>query len=138
VPFVVLPVCLFGALSRYEFHVIEDLGTHEWDFKNHIRSRFAAEIPLTSGEKAWHPNTWYALINVEPFYTFDEHAIDPLCVNGGMAYIVSHHLRLEFLYYGQFTRPNGGNLAFTENIFRLNIKVNLRPDRAHCGPAPAL
>src|SRR5262249_21655554 len=119
--------------TRYEFRAIENLGTHDWDFDHRIRSRFGAEIPLASGEKVWRANTWYALVSVEPVYTFNEHTIDPLRVSGGIAYIVSHRLRVEFLYYAQFTRPNGGNLAFTENIFRLNFKVNLN---RHPNPGP--
>jgi hypothetical protein len=91
-----------------------------------LRSRFGVELPLTSREKAWQPKTWYALADVEPFFRFDRDTIDPLRVRGGIAYIVNSRIRMEFIYHAQFTRPTGSSgLEYTDNIFRLNIKIAL-------------
>ena len=112
--------------TRYEYRAIQDRDTHDWTGYSRIRSRFGVEFPLTSREKAWQPKTWYALADVEPFYRFDKDTIDPLRVRGGIAYIVSSRVRVEFIYHAQFTRPSGSSgLEYTDNIFRLNIKIAL-------------
>jgi hypothetical protein len=123
--------------TRYEYRAIQDLDTHDWSSANRIRSRFAAEIPLVSGENAWHPKTWYALVNAEPFYTFDQPGISPLNVSGGFGYVASHHVQVEFTYSAHFERANGGPLEFTENIFRLNIKIGLNREQRPAGPTPS-
>lgn len=112
--------------TRYEYRSIQDQDTHDWTGIHRLRSRFGVEFPLTSHEKAWQPKTWYALADAEPFYRFDKDRIDPLRVRGGIAYIVSSRVRVEFIYHAQFTRPAGSSsLEFTDNIFRLNIKIAL-------------
>jgi hypothetical protein len=123
--------------TRYELRATDNLDTHDWDIKHRIRSRFGAEIPLTSREKAWSPGTFYALANLEPFYTFGQHGINPLRAAGGLGYILRHNIQLEFYYYAQFTRPNGGSLEYTENIFRFNIKIGLNRKPAPLGPTPS-
>ena len=112
--------------TRYEFRDIQDRDTHDWTGYSRLRSRFGVEFPLTSRENAWQPKTWYALADVEPFYRFDRGTIDPFRVRGGIGYIVSSRVRVEFIYHAQFTRPTGGSgLEFTDNIFRINIKIAL-------------
>jgi len=112
--------------TRYEYRDIQDLDTHNWTGIHRLRSRFGVEFPLTSREKAWQPKTWYALADVEPIYRFDKERIDPLRVRGGIAYIVSNRVRVEFIYHAQFTRPAGSSgLEYTDNIFRLNVKIAL-------------
>ncbi|PWU13623.1 MAG: hypothetical protein C5B50_19030 [Verrucomicrobia bacterium] len=128
----------FYNFTRYEYRAIEDLDTHNWQYHNRIRSRFGAEIPLTSRDRAWQTRTVYALVDVEPFYTFDEHAINPLNVSGGIGYVLNHHIHLEFSYYAHFERSNGGPLEFSENIFRLNVKIGLNREERAPGPAPSL
>jgi hypothetical protein len=59
-------------------------------------------------------------------------------VTGGIGYVASRYLRLEFTYAAQFTRPNGGPLEFTENILKLNIKIRLDRQPSVPGPAPSL
>ncbi len=111
---------------RYEFRDIEDRDTHQWTGIHRLRSRFGVEIPLSGGDKAWQPKTWYTLLDVEPFYRFDKGTIDPFRARAGIAYILSDRIRMEFIYHAQFTRPSsGGGLQFTDNIFRLNIKIAL-------------
>ena len=70
--------------------------------------------------------SWYALADVEPFYRFDHDTVDPLRVGGGIGYVLNHRLQLQFIHHTQFTRPsNGGGLEYTDEIFRLNIKIGL-------------
>jgi len=111
--------------TRYEYRDIQDRDTHDWTGIHRLRSRFGVEFPLASLENAWQPKTWYGLVDVEPFYRFDKGTIDPFRVRGGLAYIVSRRVRVEFIYHAQFTRPAGGGLEYTDNIFRLNIKIAL-------------
>lgn len=112
--------------TRYEYRAIQNRDTHDWTGIHRLRSRFGVELPLTSREKAWEPKTWYALADVEPFYRFDKDTIDPFRARAGIAYIVSSRVRAEFIYHAQFTRPAGGSgLEYTDNIFRLNIKIAL-------------
>jgi hypothetical protein len=111
--------------TRYEFRNVQDRDTHDWTETHRVRSRFGVEFPLTSRAKAWQPKTWYGLADVEPFYRFDTDKIDPVRVRGGGGYVLNDRVRVEFVYYAQFTRPNSGSLQHTDNIFRLNIKIGL-------------
>ena len=112
--------------TRYEYRSIQDLDTQDWTGIHRLRTRFGLELPLTSRERAWQPKTWYALADVEPFFRFDKNVVDPFRVRGGIAYIVSSRVRVELIYHAQFTRPaSGGGLQYTDNIFRLNIKIAL-------------
>jgi hypothetical protein len=76
-------------------------------------------------------------VNVEPFYDFKEHALDPLRVSGGVGYVLSHQVQVELSYSAQFSRQNGGPLEYTENIFRLNIKIGLNREHGPPGPKPS-
>lgn len=110
--------------TRYEYRALEDMDTHDWDGYSRLRSRFGVELPLASREQVWQPGTWYALADVEPYYRFDKNTVDPLRVRGGIAYILSDRVRVEFIYHAQFTRPAGSSgLEYTDNIFRLNFKL---------------
>ena len=110
--------------TRYEYRALQNLETYDWNNYSRIRSRFGVEFPLSSRAKAWQPKTWYALADVEPYYRFDKNMVDPLRVRGGIAYIVSDRVRVEFIYHAQFTRSTGSSgLEYTDNIFRLNIKL---------------
>jgi hypothetical protein len=111
--------------TRYEFRDTEDLDTHEWTAYSRLRSRFGVEFPLTSREKAWHPKTWYGLVDVEPIYRFDHDKIDPLYVRGGLGYVLNDRVRLEFVYFAEFTQSSRGSLEYANNIFQLNIKIGL-------------
>jgi hypothetical protein len=111
--------------TRYEFRDTLDLDTHAWTGYSRIRSQFGVEFPFTSREHAWQPKTWYGLATVEPIYRFDHNTIDPLYVRGGLGYVLSDRVRLEFVYYAQFARSSGGSLEYADNIFQLNIKIGL-------------
>jgi hypothetical protein len=113
--------------TRYEYRALQDRNTHEWNNYSRIRVRFGVEIPLSSKEKAWQPGEFYGLADVEPYYRFDKNQIDPLRFRGGIGYIMkSAPIRVEFIYYSQFTQPTEeSGLIYTDNIFRLNIKLGL-------------
>jgi hypothetical protein len=113
-------------LTRYEYRMTEDLESGDWTYVSRIRSSFGVEIPFTSQQKAWQPNTFYGLGEVEPFYRFDKDVIDPLRFRGGVAYVLNDRIRLEFIYYAKLTHNDvSGALAHTDNIFRLNIKIGM-------------
>lgn len=113
--------------TRYEYRATKDLDTHDWTYVNRFRSRFGAEIPLTSRARAWQKKTFYALADVEPFYRFDRDTWDPVRLRAGLAYIFEGRVRAELIYHMQFTHAVPDEpLEYTDNIFRLNIKIGLK------------
>jgi hypothetical protein len=42
----------------------------------------------------------------------------------GLGYIASPQFLIEFQYFAQWTRPGGGGLQYTDNIWRLNFKLS--------------
>jgi hypothetical protein len=113
--------------TRYEYRGLQDRSTHEWNNYSRVRLRFGVEIPLCSTEKAWQPGGFYGMADVEPYYRFDKKQIDPFRIRGGIGYIMkAAPLRLELIYYAQYTQPTEeSGLIYTDNIFRLNIKIGL-------------
>lgn len=112
--------------TRYEDRNVEDLGTHAWTHAGRVRSQFGVEVPLASQDRSFNPRTWYLLASVEPFYRFDRGWVDPIEVQAGVAYVANSQLYLEFIYYTTFTRPAGSStLRYTDNTFRLNVKIGL-------------
>jgi hypothetical protein len=113
--------------TRYEFRGVQNRETHDWSNTSRLRSRFGIEIPLSSLQKAWQPGNFYGLADIEPYYSFDKGQIDPMRIRGGLGYIMKKApIRIEFIYHAQFTHPEpGSNLQFTDNIFRINIKLGL-------------
>lgn len=113
--------------TRYEYRALQDRDTREWNNYSRIRLRFGVEIPISSRDKAWQPESFYGLVDVEPYYRFDKSEVDPFRFRGGLGYIMkSAPLRLELIYYAQYTKPYAeSGLKYTDNIFRLNIKIAL-------------
>ena len=112
--------------TRYEDRNVEILGVYQWTHAGRVRSQFGVEVPLASRDKSFTPKTWYLLTSVEPFYRLDKGWVDPIEVQAGMAYVVSSQLRLELIYYMNFTRPVGSSaLQYTDNTFRLNVKIGM-------------
>jgi len=115
--------------ARWEYRGIQDRTSGDWVRYSRFRDRFGVEFPLASGEQAWKPGTWYGLADAEVMYRFDKSQVDPCRLRAGIAYIFSNRVRAEFIYHAQWTRPGGGDLKFTDNIFRLNIKVAMTKGR---------
>ena len=113
--------------TRYEFRDTQNLVTHDWSGYSRIRTQFGVEVPLTSRQRAWNPRTWYGRTDVEPFYRFDQNAVDPLRAEVAFGYILNDRIRLEMVYSAEFSRPSGSSsLEFTKNIISLNIKIGLQ------------
>ena len=112
--------------ARWEYRNIQDQDTNDWSRYSRFRNRVGIEIPFASIDQAWQPKTWYGLADAEVMYRTDRDTIDPARLRAGFAYIFNDRVRAEFIYHIQWTRPyTGSDLEFTENIFRLNIKVAL-------------
>ncbi len=111
--------------TRYELRLTETLDTDEWKTVHRLRNQTRIEIPLASIDRAWTPKSWYLLADVEPIYRSDSGQIDPLRLRAGLGYVANRRVLVEFHYFVQYTRPEGGGLAYTDNIFRLNFKIAL-------------
>jgi hypothetical protein len=111
--------------TRYELRLTETLDTNEWKTVHRVRNQSRIEIPLASIGRAWTPKSWYLLADVEPIYRSDSGQVDPLRMRVGLGYITNRRVLVEFHYFAQYTRPGGGGLAYTDNIFRLNFKIAL-------------
>ena len=109
--------------TRYELRLTETLNTSEWTTVHRFRNQTRLSIPLASPERAWKPKTAVLFSDIEPIYRSDKGNIDPLRLRVGLGYIASPRLLVEFQYFAQWTRPQGGGLKYTDNIWRLNFKV---------------
>lgn len=109
--------------TRYEMRLTETLNTDEWSTVHRVRNQTRFEVPLAPLARAWTPRTAYAFCDVEPIYRSDNQNIDPLRLRLGLGYVASNHLLVEFQYFAQWTRPGGGSLTYTDNIWRLNFKL---------------
>jgi hypothetical protein len=56
-------------------------------------------------------------------HSTDRDVIDPVRLRAGLAYVVNDRVRVEFIYHAQYTHPEGSSLHYTDNIFRLNVKL---------------
>ncbi len=109
--------------TRYELRETQNRDTGDWSTVHRLRNQVRIEIPLAAKDRTWTPKSWYLLADVEPIYRSDSGQIDPLRLRAGLGYIANPRLLVEFQYYNQFTRPNGGSLEYTDNIIRLNFKI---------------
>jgi hypothetical protein len=112
--------------TRYEYRALQDRETKDWNNYSRLRIRFGVEVPFSSREKAWKPGHFYGLADAEPYIRFDKGLIDPLRFRGGLGYIMkAAPIRLEFIYHLQYTNADGSGLKYTDNIYRLNIKLGI-------------
>lgn len=109
--------------TRYEIRFTETRDTGDWSTVHRIRNQSRIDFPLTTVAKAWTPKTFYTWTDFEPIWRSDSGQVDPLRWRTGLGYIAHSRLLIEFQYYMQYTRPGGGALKYTDNIFRLNFKV---------------
>jgi hypothetical protein len=108
--------------TRLEYRNVHQSGTTTNTPR--LRDRIGVEVPFTQA-KAWAPKTWYGLGDVEYFYRLNEKYLERYRIRGGVGYIVSKTWRAEFIYHAEFTGANGQAKAYTNNIWRLNIKLSL-------------
>ena len=112
--------------TRYEYRLIRDSDTDNWDEVPRLRSRFGVEFPLAPLERAWQPKTYYGLADAEVFYRFDRTQWNPFRLRAGIGYVLNPGMRIELIYHAQYTRPSGSTgLEHTENIWRLNVKFGV-------------
>jgi hypothetical protein len=108
--------------TRYEFRETKDLDTGSWTDVRRIRNQSRIDVPLAAGPRAWTPKTWYAFTDIEPIWRSDTRQIDPVRWRVGLGYVTPRVL-IEIQYFREWTRPDGGPLTYTNNIFRLNFKI---------------
>jgi hypothetical protein len=108
--------------TRFEYRSIHQYG--ETTNIPRLRNRLGLEAPFTQA-KAWTPKTWYGLADVEPFWRLDKGYLERVRVRGGIGYILNRTWRTEFIYHAEFSGGEGAPKKYTDNIFRLNIKLSL-------------
>ena len=108
--------------TRFEYRSVHQSGSTTSTPR--LRNRTGVEVPFTQ-EKAWAPKTWYGLSDVEYFYRLDDEYLERYRIRGGVGYVLSKTWRAEFIYHAEFTGGNGVQKAYTNNIWRLNIKLSL-------------
>jgi len=113
--------------TRYEYRALQDRETKDWNNYGRLRVRFGAEIPFTKREKAFQPRSLYGLADIEPYFRFDKNWVDPMRIRAGIGYVMkSVPIRIEFIYHAQFTQPDKeSGLGYTDNIYRVNIKLGM-------------
>ena len=71
------------------------------------------------------PQTWYGLADVEYYDRLDDKYLERYRIRGGVAYVLNKTWRAEMIYHAEFTGGNGVQKGYTNNIWRLNIKLSL-------------
>jgi hypothetical protein len=107
-------------LFRAEYRIVDrvDADTNEY-FR--FRERFGATFPLGHRQGK---GSWYGLADAEVFYRTDKQLSDLARLRGGIGYVASPRVRVEFIAHAQFKRPDEDSaFGWTDNIFRINIKI---------------
>ena len=69
--------------TRYELRLTETLDTGDWSTVHRLRNQTRLEIPLASVERAWTPQSWYLLGDVEPIFRSDtDRSTRCVCASG--------------------------------------------------------
>jgi hypothetical protein len=112
--------------TRYEYRALQDRNSREWNNVDRLRNRIGIELPFNSVKNAWKPGTFYGLADIEPYYRLDRGQVDPFRIRAGIGYVMNERYRFEFIYHAQYTHPDRNSaLKYTDNIFRINIKIGL-------------
>ena len=108
--------------TRYEYRFINQ--DHHTKTQPRLRNRVGIEVPLS--KNAWTPKTFYALGDVEPIWRLDDKYMSLFRIRGGLGYILNKTWRAEFMYYAEYSRSSKtGPMSYTNNIWRMNIKLSL-------------
>jgi hypothetical protein len=119
--------------TRYELRCFYYDDKNMNNVKNRIRNRTGIEFPLS--KNAWAPKTTYGFTDFELFYTFEKGFFDRFRERLGFGYVVNKQWRAEMIYHMQLLKNSKDlNPVWTDNIFRLNIKLML-PHKKHEHPA---
>jgi hypothetical protein len=107
-------------LFRAEYRMIDKVSGDDTSYLR-LRNRFGATFPI--GQKQG-TGSWYGLADAEAFYRFDKNFSDLARLRGGIGYIASPRVRIEFIVHAQFKRPDqDSSFKWTDTIWRINIKV---------------
>ncbi len=118
----------FYNFTRYEYRFINQ--NNNTTTIPRLRNRVGIEAPLSKGDKAWTPKTFYTLADVEPVWRLDDKFLQLVRVRGGVGYILNKTWKAEVIYHAEFSGAKGEPKNYTGNIWRLNFKLNL-PRRGH-------
>jgi len=116
--------------TRFEYRRFSTNGSRSNNSVPRLRNRLGIEFPMRQAT-AWNPGTLYGLADVEPVYRYDEARLDYTRLRGGIGYVLNKTWRAEFIYHAQYQGPDGSKKDFGQNIWRLNIKLNLPPRGGH-------
>lgn len=108
--------------TRFEYRSVNQ--SHKTTQTKRLRNRIGLEAPFTQA-KAWTPKTWYGLTDVEHFWQLDDAYLERYRIRAGIGYILSKTWRAEFIYHAEFSGGAGQTKNYTDNIWRLNIKLSL-------------
>jgi hypothetical protein len=108
--------------TRFEYRSIHQDGTSNGIPR--LRNRVGVEGPFTQ-TNAWTPKTWYGLADAEPFWRLDDGYMERFRIRGGIGYILSRTWRAEFIYHAEFSSGKNEPKRYSDNIWRLNIKLSL-------------
>jgi hypothetical protein len=107
-------------LFRAEYRMIDKVDAADSNYVR-LRNRFGFTVPFGSKQG---PGSWYGLVDAEAFYRFDKNFSDLARLRGGIGYIASPRVRIEFIAHAQFKRADQDSaFHWTDNIWRINIKV---------------
>jgi len=86
------------------------------------RHRVSLEVPLAKGDRRWAPKTYYAAVDVEPFWRLDDKFLEKVRLRGTLGYIFRKRLAAEFIYHAEWAGSNDQPKKFVGNIWRVSIK----------------
>jgi Protein of unknown function (DUF2490) len=111
----------FYNLARLEYRIREIEGADRHTESSRLRDRLGIVFALTKEQDRL--GSWYGIADAEAFYRFDDEKTDRVRLRAGLGLSLSDRVRVEFSYYAQFTDLGSGGFEWTENIYRINIKL---------------
>ena len=121
----------FYNLARLEYRIRQSDGGNVGTESFRLRDQLGIVAALTKEQD--RPGSWYGIADAEAFYRFDGDRVDRVRLRTGLGVSLSGRVRVEFLYYAQFTDKGPGSFKWTDNIYRINIKL-ARPEAAARAP----
>jgi hypothetical protein len=111
----------FYNLVRLEYRMRQFDGDEGDTESFRLRDRLGIVFALTKEQE--RPGSWYAIADAEAFYRFDGDTMDRVRLRTGLGVSLSDRVRVELVYYAQFTDVESGGFEWTDNIYRFNIKL---------------
>jgi hypothetical protein len=111
----------FYNLARLEYRMRQLEGVEKDSDSLRLRDRLGIVFALTQEQD--RAGSWYGIADVEAFYNFDSDTTDRVRLRTGLGVSLNDRVRVELSYYAQFTEPGSRGFEWTENIYRINIKL---------------